>query len=365
MSLRWLSPDAFAGQVDGRRVSLHVLRSTRLQAAFCNHGARLLQLVVTGRDGQPRDVVLGNDSLTQLMAGMPSMGAFIGRYANRIGGGHLQMGGQCYELPANEGLNCLHGGPGGSRHQVFSVLGQDENRLRLGWCFRTDNDGFPGEVDLELEYCIEDDSLRASYTAEVRGAATPLSMTCHPFFNLEGAQSATALDHRLQIWADEFVPVDAWRIPQGHLEPVAGTAFDFRQMRTVRDALSQDHAQLRLGPAPGFDHAFSTPGRPGVLKLQARLHAPVSGIAMEVWSDAPCLQFYSGANLDGQLPRHAGKDGQIYRSGAALCLEPQQFPDAPNQPFFPACIYQPGEQMRGQIQYRFSVEDVAFSDRRG
>ncbi len=356
MPPRLLNRDAFVGQVDGRTVGLQVLRSAQVQAAFCNHGARLLQLVVPDRWGEPRDVVLGHDSLAQLLAGMPSVGAFIGRYANRIGGGRLQIAGQRYSLPSNDGPNCLHGGPGGSRHRVFSVLAQDDRRLRLGWCFRTDNDGFPGEVDLELEYCIEGASLQASYTAQVRGAATPLSLTCHPFFNLEGAQSDTALDHRLQILADDFVPVDAGRIPQGSLEPVAGTAFDFRQARSVRDALAQDHAQLNVGGVRGFDHAFSTPDRPGVLKLQARLVAPVSGIAMEVWSDAPCLQFYSGANLDGQLPRHAGKDGQIYRSGAAVCLEPQQFPDAPNQPRFPACIYQPGEQVRGQIQYRFFVE---------
>ncbi len=356
MSVRWLEPEAFAGHVDGREVCLHILRSPHLQAAVCNHGARLLQLVVPDRFGQPRDVVLGHDSLAQLLAGMPSVGAFIGRYANRIARGHFQIDGQSYQLPVNEGPNCLHGGPGGSRHRVFSVLGREERRLRLGWCFRTENDGFPGEVDLVLEYALEGASLLVSYTASVRLAATPLSLTCHPFFNLEGSETASALDHRLQILADAFVPVDQGRIPQGHLEPVAGTAFDFRQARSVRDALAQDHSQLRLGAARGFDHAFSTPGKPGLARLQARLIGPGSGITMEVWSDAPSLQFYSGAALDGQLPRHAGKHGQIYRSGAALCLEPQQFPDAPNQALFPPCIYRPGQQLRGQMEYRFSVE---------
>lgn len=362
MSLRLLNPDAFVGQVDGREVRLHVLRSAQMQAAICNHGARLLQLVVPDRFGQPRDVVLGHDSLAQLQTGMPSIGAFIGRYANRIGLGHLQIDGRAHQLPANEGPNCLHGGPGGSRHQVFSVLDHEESRLRLGWCFSTENDGFPGEVDLALEYEVDNTSLRISYAARVRRAATPLSLTCHPFFNLEGVQAPSALDHRLQILADAFVPVDQDRIPLGHLQPVAGTAFDFRQSRSVRDALAQDHAQLRLGAVPGFDHAFSTPGQPGLLSLQARLFALGSGIAMEVWSDAPSLQFYSGAALDGQLPRHTGKHGQVYRSGAALCLEPQQFPDAPNQPLFPPCIYRPGELLRGRIEYRFSIEDRPLRD---
>ena len=356
MPPRLLHRDAFVGQVGGRAVSLYVLRSPQMQAAFCNHGARLLQLVVPDRWGEPRDVVLGHDSLAQLLAGMPSMGAFIGRYANRIGRGHLLIGRRRYSLPANDGPNCLHGGPGGSRHQVFSVLAHDDEHLRLGWRFCTDNDGFPGEVDLELEYRLLGSALQVSYNAEVRADATPLSLTFHPFFNLEGASSASALDHCLQILADRFVPVDAGRLPLGSFEQVAGSAFDFRQARSVREALAQGHAQLSLGAVTGFDHAFSTPGEPGRMRRQARLHAPVSGIAMELWSDAPCLQFYSGANLDGQLPRHAGKDGQIYRSGAALCLEPQQFPDAPNQPHFPACIYPPGAQVRGQIQYRFFTE---------
>jgi len=359
VSVRVLNPDAFTGQVDGREVSLHILRSGPLQAAICNHGARLLQLAVPDRFGQARDIVLGYDSLGQLLSGLPSMGAFIGRYANRIGRGHLHLDGRRHQLPINEGPHCLHGGPGGSRHQVFSVLDSQENRLRLGWRFGTDSDGFPGEVDVELEYMLDDCSLTASYTASVHREATPLSLTCHPFFNLEGTQAPSALDHSLQILANAFVPIDQSRIPLGHREPVAGTAFDFRQSRWLRGALEQDHMQLRLGSSPGFDHAFSTPGEPGLVKLQARLFAPGSGIMMEVWSDAPCLQFYSSAALDGQLPRHAGKHGQVYRSGAALCLEPQQYPDAPNQPLFPSCIVYPGERLQGRIEYRFSAGDHA------
>lgn len=355
MELQRLDSAAFAGQLEGRTVGLHVLRSTHLQAAFCNHGARLLELIVPDRHGQWRDVVLGHDSLPQLLAGLPSMGAFIGRYANRIGGARFLLDGQVHELPANEGPNCLHGGPGGSRHRVFSVRSQTDHALRFHTLFAAENDGFPGEVDLLIDYTLEGPALVASYVARVSQAATPLSLTCHPFFNLEGVQAGSVLDHELQILAEHFVPVDAGRIPLGRLQAVAGTAFDFRQPRTLRAALAQDHGQLRLGAAPGFDHAFAVEGSSGALRLHARLQAPVSGIVMEVWSDAPSLQFYSGAALDGRLPRHAGKHGQIYGRAAGLCLEPQQFPDAPNQSGFPSCTYQPGEVVRGRIEYRFGV----------
>lgn len=353
--MRLLSPEAFDGQIEGQAVGLYRLRSTHLQAAFCNQGARLLELIVLDRHGQPRDVVLGHDSLRQLLSGIPSMGAFIGRYANRIAQSRFELGGREYRVPANEGPHCVHGGPGGSRHRVFSVRSYQQDRLQLHLCLRSADDGFPGDLDVELECRLEGARLILSYEASVMGAATPLSLTAHPFFNLEGEGADSALDHELQILADEFVPVDAARIPLGHLEAVEATAFDFRQPRTLREALAQGHAQLEFGPVPGFDHAYRTQGPAGRLNLQARLRAPGSGIALELWSDAPSLQFYSGASMDGQLPRHAGKHGRVYGRSAALCLEPQQFPDAPNQRLFPACMLQPGERVRGQIEYRFSV----------
>jgi aldose 1-epimerase len=259
---------------------------------------RLLQVLVPDRQGQMRDVVLGHDSLDQLQTGMPSMGAFVGRYANRIAHGRLVIDGQTHRLPANDGPHCLHGGPGGSRHQVFDVLSCSGDRLSLGWTFLSLDDGFPGDVDLQLDCQLEGTTLALHYRARVRGAATALNFTSHPFFNLDGDASASALDHELQIDADRFVPVSADRIPLGHFEPVAGTAFDFRQPRVVRQALAQGHPQL--GTRPGFDHAYVTPLPGGGLQRQARLRSALSGIVMEVWSDAPSLQFFSSSAMDGR-----------------------------------------------------------------
>jgi len=355
VALPLLSPDAFVGRIEGQAVGLYRLQSTHLQAAFCNHGARLLELIVPDRLGQPRDVVLGHDSLQQLLLGMPSMGAFIGRYANRIAKSRFELGGREYRVPANEGPHCLHGGPAGTRHRVFQVGMHAQDRLQLHGRLRSADDGFPGDVDVVLEYRLEGARLILGYEATVTGAATPLSLTAHPFFNLEGHDADSALDHELQIVSDEFVPVDPARIPRGYFASVQDTAFDFRRPRSLRQALAQGHVQLEIGSVPGFDHAYRTRGPAGALHVQARLRAPGSGIVLELWADTPSLQFYSGAAMDGQLPRHAGKHGRVYRSGAALCLEPQQFPDAPNQPLFPSCICQPGDRVRGRIEYRFSV----------
>jgi aldose 1-epimerase len=354
--MRPLDPQRFEGQVGGRPVGLYTLRSHQMQASWCNQGARLLQLLVPDRQGQMRDVVLGHDSLEQLLSGMASMGAFVGRYANRIAQSRLVIDGQIHRLPANDGPHCLHGGPGGSRDQVFEVRACSGDRLSLGWTFLSRDDGFPGDVDLRLDCQIEGATLTLNYRAEVSGAATALNFTSHPYFNLDGDASASALDHELQIDADHFVPVSPDRIPLGHFEPVAGTAFDFRRPRVVRQALAQGHPQL--GPKPGFDHAYVTPVAAGGLRRQARLRSALSGIVMEVWSDAPSLQFFSSVAMDGSGPRHAGKHGRVHGSGAGLCLEPQHLPDAPNQPGFGPWLYRPGQCLSGQIQYRFSIDQA-------
>ena len=349
-----LDPARFAGLMGGRAVELIVLRNQAMELAVCTHGARILQLIVPDRHGRAIDVVLGHDSLEQLLAGMPSMGAFIGRYANRIANARFVLDGQTHRLPANDGPHCVHGGPGGSRHQVFEVLERRSDALELRLGLSSAQDGFPGDVELGLRYALEGSTLLIAYRAAVSGAATPLSLTSHPFFDLDGGASADILDHQLQIDADAYVPIGADRIPVGHFEPVAHTAFDFRRPRSLRSALAQGHPQLGAGPVLGFDHAFCTPGPLGVLRRQARLQGAHSGVALEVWSDAPALQLYSSAPMDGSLPRHAGKAGRIYRSSAGVCLEPEQLPDAPNQSGFGHCIVRPGQMFCGRIEYRLS-----------
>ncbi len=351
-----LDPARFDGTVGGRDVRLCTLQSpSGLRAAICNHGGRLLQLLVPGRDGQWRDVVLGHDHLAQMLQGMASMGAFVGRFANRIAQARFTLDGQAWRLPANDGPHCLHGGPAGSRHQVFDIVSESPDRVDMAWTFREAQDGFPGDAQLALTYRLHDPgTLEITWEARALDRATVLNVTSHPFFNLEGAQAGDARGHRITIEAGHYLPVDAQRIPTGEMAPVEGTAFDLRDGPTLAQALA------RLPAGAGFDHCYvldppGTSAAPAGVRRVARAQAPGSGIVMEVWSDAPGLQLFSASGFDGSLPRHAGKGGQVYQREAGFCLEPQGLPDAPNQPGFPDATMRPGEPRRGRIEYRFSV----------
>ena len=349
-----LNPARFKGQVQGREVQLITLRAGPVQAAICNHGARLLQWCVPDARGRVVDVVLGHDSLPQLLSGMSSMGAFVGRFANRIAHARYAHRGRIVQLPANDGPHCLHGGPGGSRHQVFTVASHSQDQVEMEWTFESSQDGFPGEVDLRVRYHLRPDRLTIAYQAQVREAASPLALTTHPFFNLDGAGQGSIDDHVLQMDAPHYLPVDASRIPLGHLADVSGTAFDFRRPRRLVDAWTPAlDPQLNLGVSPGFDHAWATPNSERALRRQARLSAARSGLVMEVWSDSPSIQLYTGLAMDASLPRHAGKHGQVYGCNAGLCLEPQNFPDAPHLSFAPPCVFEPGQGLQGQIEYRW------------
>ena len=353
-----LDPSRFEGRVQGRDVRLITLKSDRLQASWCNHGARLLQLFVPDRMGVWRDVVLGYDHLQQMLDGMPSMGAFVGRFANRIGHARFHHQGRELRLPANDGPHCLHGGPGGSRHQVFDIISVSQNQVVMGWTFRSSVDGFPGDVELRLTYALEAASLVISFEAEVRSEPTPLNFTVHPFFNLHGDHRLNILDHQLEIFSNHYVPVDHQRIPLGHFQSVTDTPFDFRTQKTIAQDLQEEDEQLRLGAAPGFDHAWLTPRVSSQLQMQARLASSISGIGMEVWSDAPSIQFYCGMGMDGSLPRHAGKMRAIYQRYAGLCLEPQSLPDAPNRSNFGDCFFSPGQKSCGHMEYRFFTQGL-------
>lgn len=357
---RRLDPAQFEGWLQGRRVGLfELVAEDGMRVAICNLGARILQLIVPDARGHPRDVVLGYPNLQQVRQGLPSMGAWMGRYANRIAHAQMPWEGQTWHLPANDGPHCLHGGPAGSRHQVFEVLEHQARRLRLAWTFLEAVDGFPGDVELQL--CFELTApgvLCVRHEALPRRRATVLNFTCHPFFNLEGHGQGDVLDHCLQSAADCYLPVDAAQIPTGELRPVAGTPFDFRAGCSLAEALARPQAGQAQAPLPGYDHYFLGPdptgpeGAPG-LRRMATVQAPRSGIGLAVWSDAPGFQLYSGGGLSGQTPAHVGKDACRYGPSSGFCLEPQACPDAPNHPNFPSTRCEPLVPVRGRVDYRF------------
>lgn len=372
-----LSREAFQRELHGQRTDLFTLRGAGgLQVAVSNYGARLVQVAVPDGQGGLVDLALGYDSLQGYLDGQLSMGALIGRWAGRLRQGRLTLpGGAPLQLPTNSGPHHHHGGPQGSRFQVFAVSEVRPDALRLTHVFRTQDDGVPGTVRLTLDLAVApDNALHMVWAAEVADAPTVVNITGHAFFNLAGAGSTHG--HVLQVPASHYVPLAADVCPTGALEPVHGTPFDFRAPRRVGDAVAHSHEQLAC--AGGLDHYLAwgnasghplpawaqrpAPALPAItpagLRAAALLSEPASGRTMEVWTTAPGVQVYAGHGLKADPARDLGRgaDGApwLWQPGDGICLEPMEYPDAPNHPHFNARWWQPGEVARGAIVYRFS-----------
>jgi len=352
-----LDPQNFEGEVGGKRVRLFTLRNGRgMSVSFTNLGGKILQIVVPDRDGKMDDVALGYDSLQGVVQGQASIGAFIGRFANRIANGRFTLDGVEHHLESNSNSHSLHGGPRGSRYRIFDTVQRDEATADLTMYYRSEEDGFPGNLMSRVIYRVsEDNELLIHYDA-VTDAPTVVNMTSHVFFNLAGHEDIDAESlgrHQLMINASSYTPVASNQIPTGAIEPVAGTPFDFRRPRAIGERA--DEAQRDHEPHVGYDHNWVIDKPLGQMGLHARLYEPRSGRTMEVFSTEPGLVFYGGNNLEGIAPRDAGKGGHLYQKRSALCLEPGHFPDSPNHANFPGTVLRPGEWFTGTIVYRFGV----------
>lgn len=350
--------DRWQGHIDGKPVDLFTLSNTAgMTVRATNWGARIMQILVPDRHGRFGDVALGYDSLSDAQAGQPSMGAFIGRYANRIAAGQFRLDGQRYVLSRNDGPHHLHGGIKGSRFRVFDAEQIDGATLRLRYRYADGEEGYPGNLESEVEYHVSPaNELMISYSAQ-GDRSTVVNFTSHIFFNLSGA-GGDILDHRLTIHADAITPVDGTMLPTGEIRPVRGTPFDFTLPMAVGTRI--DEGDTQLVQADGYDINYVLRPRNESVAPVARLADPQSGRVMEVLTTEPGLQFYSGNKLSGAVPRDRGKGGRIYGRRAALCLEPQHFPDSPNHPHFPNTMLRPGERYTGRIVYRFSVEGASM-----
>lgn len=351
-----LDPESFRGQIDGATVGLYILRNSQgMVACISNYGAKLEQLIVPDRHGLLADVVLGYDSLQAAVDGSPSMGAFIGRYAGRIGGAAFTLKGTRYNLSANNGPHCLHGGVRGSRFRVFDAVQRNASSVEMNYVFADGEEGFPGTLSLRLLYSLtEQNELVLDYEATALDKPTVASFTTHAFFNLNGEfaseQARSVLGHEVMICADSYFTMTDELVATGGIESVENTAFDFRQP-TVLGA--------RVGKVvDGYDGCYLVNRLAGHgLVLAARVTAPASGCAMEVWSTEPALQFYTGLQAGEPLAGGLGKGGVRYLQQQSVCLEPQGYPNAPNSPddlAFASIIYQPGQSRAGQTVYRFS-----------
>jgi aldose 1-epimerase len=341
---------------DGSRVEAVMLDNGHgLRARILSYGAILQSLEVPDRHGRSADVVLGYADAATYLTHPNYFGATVGRYANRIAGGRFTIDGHSYRLPLNNGANSLHGGTVGFDKRIWrivSVRSGAEPQVTLSYLSPDGEQGYPGALSVTATYTLAADALRVDYRATTT-APTIVNITNHSFFNLAGEASArTILDERLTIPAESYTPVGEALIPTGEFRPVAGTPFDFRRPATIGARIRDGRdAQIRFGQ--GYDHNFVVTRAPTRdLHLLARVEDPGSGRVLEILSNQPGVQFYAGNFLNGSA---VGKSGHAYRQSDGLALEPQLFPDTPNQPAFGSARLDPGQTYENRIVYRFST----------
>ena len=337
----------------GVAVEVYTLRNRQgMEARIATYGGIITSLTAPDRKGHYADVVLGYDSLAGYEQGTSYFGALIGRYGNRIAHGRFMLNGVSYKLATNDGPNSLHGGVVGFDKVVWKVtdasVKEQGAQLALSYTSRDGEEGYPGTLQVNAVYTLTDDNtLRLEFTA-VTDKDTPVNLTQHSYFNLRG--HGDILGHLLQIPGGRITPVDRTLIPTGQLEPVAGTPFDFRKPTAIGARIETADEQLKNGK--GYDHNWVLDKRPGVLGAVATVYDPDSGRVLEISSTEPGVQFYSGNFLDG---KSVGKGGWAYQKHDGLALEPQHFPDSPNQSNFPPVILKPGQTYRNTIVYKFST----------
>ena len=331
----------FFGTTADTEVYLYTLTNDRgYQVDIITYGGAITSLWTPDRNGAFGDIVLGFAALEDYVGNSRYFGATIGRHANRIAQGRFTLDGVEYQLPRNNGANHLHGGFYGFDKRVWTAT-EEGDGLRLSYFSKDGEEGYPGNVEAFVDYHLGDNELSIDYRAST-DRDTIVNLTNHSYFNLKG--DGTILEHELTLHADSFTPVSEDLIPTGEIAPVAGTPMDFRNGRAIGSEIRS------IG---GYDHNFVLNDWDGSLRSAARLYEPVSGRGLEILTTQPGMQFYSGNFLDGSF---IGKNGFAYVKYAALCLEPQHFPDAPNHPNFPSTVLRPGEEYRQSNVLRFSAE---------
>ncbi len=351
-----------AGQItveDFDSIRLYTLRNQAgMTVKVTNFGAIITSIVVPDRGGKMADVALGFARVEDYINAVdkPYFGAIVGRYGNRIAEGRFEVGGQAYQLAINDGQNHLHGGTFGFDKVVWdaeSVSDDEGGFLQLDYHSKDGEEGYPGNLEVRVTYRLtEDNRLVVHYWART-DRPTPVNLTQHTYFNLKGEGNGNILDHALTLNAQEYTPVDAGLIPTGEMEKVAGTPFDFRQAKPIGRDIDVDDPQLKMGK--GYDHNFilARDNADDSLVLAARVTEPTTGRVLEIRTTEPGIQFYSGNFLDGRL---IGKSGQPYLQRGGFCLEPQHYPDSPNQPQFPSTILRPDEVYRSVTVFSFSTQ---------
>jgi aldose 1-epimerase len=342
--------------VDGKQVYLYTIKNSKgMVVKIANYGAKIEQILVSDKAGKFADVVQGYESIDKAIDGQASMGAFVGRYANRIGGAKFTFEGKEYLLAKNNGENSLHGGQKGSRFCVYDAHQINDSMVEMFYTYKDGEENYPGTLTTRVLYEVtEDNALVVDYQAYAVDKNTVGNFTSHGFYNLSGNLGSEILNHVIYINASRFLPINSGLIPTGQLAPVANTPMDFLTPTAFSARIQNEYEQLKF--AGGYDHHWVLDKKtPNAFSLAASAWEPVSGRFMEVFTTEPGLQVHTGNNLEGKAPRDVGKGSTfIFRSG--FNMEASRFPDSPNQPAFPTTVIKAGEWFSGKTMYKFSVK---------
>jgi aldose 1-epimerase len=340
------------GNYQGKEVFLFTLTNKSGNIIkLTNYGAKINWIEVPDRNGKKENITFGYDDFEATQKGDMSFGSVVGRFANRIANGKFTLDGKEYTLPINNGPNTLHGGPAGWHSVVWNgeILKDSQYpAVKFTYVSPDMEQGFPGTVNVEIVYTWTDkNEIVMDYRCST-DKKTVVNVTNHAYFDLHGAGNGDVLDHVLTLRASAFTPVDSVMIPTGEIRPVAGTPFDFTTPHTIGERIGEKYDQLILGK--GYDHNFVLDNKEDV---DVVVYEPVSGRMLEVITDQPGMQLYTGNFLDGTKIGHGGKPFK-FRSG--LCLESGHYPDSPNHPDFPTTTLNPGETLKSTTIYRFSIK---------
>jgi len=345
--------ELFGNLPDGTAVDVYTLSNkSGIEARVMTYGATLVSLRLPDGKGAFADVVLGFDDLTGYLGTHPYFGVIVGRYANRIAKGRFTLDGVEYQLAQNNSGNTLHGGLKGFDKVVWKadpVQAADGVGVSLNYLSKDMEEGYPGNLSVTVVYTLTDaDELKIGYEA-VADKKTPVNLTNHAYWNLKGEGKGDILGHVVRLEAEKYTAVDSavTLIPTGEIASVAGTPLDFTSPRAIGERIARVEG--------GYDHNFVLRGGGGTLVRAARVEEPGSGRAMEIYTDQPAIQLYTGNFLDGTV---VGKGGKAYQKHYAFCLETQHFPDSPNQPNFPSTILEPGQKYRTVTVHKFYASVV-------
>lgn len=355
-----LNPAKFDTIINGKKVQLYVLKNDKMEVCLTNLGARVVSITVPNKNGAPTDVVLGFDNIAQYADSINSpseFGAAIGRYANRINQGRITIAGKKIQLSQNDNGHCLHGGASGWQYRVFDAQQLNDTTLKMTLLSPDGDNNFPGNVKATVTYTLTSaNALDIVFEAET-DAETVVNMTHHSFFNLSGDPSKAGTNMVLYVNADKFTPIDSTLMTTGEERDVYGTPLDFTKRHALYETIG-DTSFEQIKYAGGYDHNWCLntykDGKGDDHKVAASLYSPESGIFMEVYTNEPGIQVYTGNFLNGSLK---GKKGIAYPKQASVCLETQKYPDAPNKPKWPSANLKPGEKYFSHVVYKFSTRE--------